>query len=74
MEFTTFRHKLKWLLTVVVNSTDIIVVATAFWSHTEGKWVDSVEVGTVFETEAAALVYRRGNLSRMTSALKDISI
>jgi hypothetical protein len=74
MEITTFRYELKWLLAVGAHSIGITTVAAAYWNHTGAKWVDFIDEGTVFETEAAAIVYRRGNLQRMTLALKDVSI
>jgi hypothetical protein len=74
MEITTFRYGSKWLLAAGAHLIGVTAVAAAFWSHVSAKWVDSIEDGTLFETEAAALVYRRGNLSRMTLALKDVTI
>ncbi|MDB5342005.1 MAG: repeat-associated core domain protein [Schlesneria sp.] len=74
MEITTFRYESKWLLAIGAHQIGITEVAAAFWSHAEAKWIDSLEEGTFFETEAGALVCRRGNLPRMTPPLKEISI
>jgi hypothetical protein len=71
MEIRTFHYESGWLLAVGVHMIGATAVAAAFWSHADAKWVSSFDKGTRFETEAAALVYRRGNLERMDRAMKD---
>ena len=74
MEIKAFHHESKWLLAVGVHMIGATAVAAVYWSHNQSKWVDSFDDGTVFGTKAAALVYRRGNLARMTAVLADLSL
>jgi hypothetical protein len=36
-----------------------------YWNHSLGLWVSEAKDATSFDTQAGALVYRRGNLRRM---------
>ena len=74
MDIKAFHHESKWLLAVGVHMIGATAVAALYWSHQQSRWVESFEDGTVFGTKAAALVYRRGNLPRLTAVLAGVSL
>lgn len=47
-----------------------VKLISGYWSHVTSSWAESPDQATLFDTEAGALVYRRGNLERMQQAFE----
>ena len=47
-----------------------VKLITGYWNHSTASWAASPDQATLFDTEAGALVYRRGNLERMQQAVE----
>jgi hypothetical protein len=65
-----FRH---WFALVYWVSTSRLKLITSCWNHTEGSWVETPDKATLFDTEAGAIVYRRGNAVRMQQAFEGVA-
>jgi hypothetical protein len=53
-------------MSVPVPSVKLI---TGYWNHMTASWAEAPDQATLFDTEAGALVYRRGNLERKQKAI-----
>ncbi len=63
----SFRHRYALVYWASFSRLNLI---TSYWNHTERSWVKTPDEATLFETEAGALVYRRGNAERMQKSLE----
>ena len=69
MDIEPLLFRGKFLLAHGVQKWHRIVVGRGYWNHSLGCWVKRSEEATLFDTQAGAIVYRRGNMERMHLAI-----
>lgn len=69
MEIEPILYRGKFLLAHGVQKWHRVVLGRGYWNHSLGCWVKRSEDATLFDTQAGAIVYRRGNMERMHLAI-----
>jgi hypothetical protein len=64
-EIETISFKRRFLLAYAMHQSQPTFSGFGYWNHSLGLWVSEAKDATSFDTQAGALVYRRGNLRRM---------
>ncbi len=70
-EIETIVFKRRFLLAYGMHQSQPLFLGYGYWSHLLGLWVLEEKDATPFDTQAGALVYRRGNLLRMQLAMEN---
>ncbi|MDB5347602.1 MAG: hypothetical protein JWP89_5979 [Schlesneria sp.] len=68
-EIETIVFKRRFLLAYGVHQLQASFSGYGYWNHSLGLWLLEAKDATTFDTQAGALVYRRGNLLRMQLAM-----
>ncbi|HEY4260618.1 MAG TPA: hypothetical protein VGM98_10670 [Schlesneria sp.] len=68
-EIEAIVFKRRFLLAYGVHELQASFSGYGYWNHLLGLWVLDARDATPFDTQAGALVYRRGNLLRMQLAM-----
>lgn len=69
MEIEPLFYRGKFLLAHGIQKWHRVVAGRGYWNHEQSCWVKRSEDATLFDTQAGAIVYRRGNMDRMQRAI-----
>src|SRR4051812_19406935 len=69
-----FRYQRRFILVRWTSGlAPSVKLIAGYWNHATASWAETPEQATQFDTEAGALVYRRGNFERMQQAYERAS-